>query len=316
MARRLRTSLGTIAFGLCAIITFVSCGTSNGGAAGSAIAGPGGLCERGCDGARRCGRRHSAAPSARATPCAPLGSHVAFSGAAKSAPATPIAQPARRHVFPPITGATLRALRILVPRIWCATRRAELASAARLAPIAPARPNLSVVPPPANVSLALPTPIAEQRRPFASFEPGNAPSACRAQTAVPPLRFAGDMRCHAGCTSNAGCSADKPFCDLAAGECVSCLSAADCVAPTPFCSEGRCGECASATSCPVERPMCHDARCIECKNDKDCTPAKPTCQNDLCVVANDQLTIGFILPATVSMSRNFRKRLELGNGSR
>ena len=54
MARRLRTSLGTIAFGLCAIITFVSCGTSSGGAGGSATAGPGGLCERGCNATQRC----------------------------------------------------------------------------------------------------------------------------------------------------------------------------------------------------------------------------------------------------------------------
>src|SRR6478672_1740896 len=54
MARRLRTPLGTIAFGLCAIITFVSCGTSSGGAGGPAIAGPGGLCERGCSATQKC----------------------------------------------------------------------------------------------------------------------------------------------------------------------------------------------------------------------------------------------------------------------
>jgi hypothetical protein len=69
------------------------------------------------------------------------------------------------------------------------------------------------------------------------------------------------MRCEEVCRSNADCKPDKPICDVNSGECVGCLTPADCPTPTPLCHEGKCAECIDDASCPPALPFCKDGIC-------------------------------------------------------
>jgi hypothetical protein len=78
-----------------------------------------------------------------------------------------------------------------------------------------------------------------------------------------------------------GCSGDL-VCNPKTGECVGCLSNADCQDPaTPVCdtSANTCVQCTAATDCPYALPGCLNSFCGGCAQDSDC-PANDTCDQN------------------------------------
>ncbi len=72
-------------------------------------------------------------------------------------------------------------------------------------------------------------------------------------------------------------------CNPATGDCVDCLSAADChEADKPVCSGNVCHACSQEFPC-VSGNCSEDGRCLECLDDADCTsPQKGLCFNGHC----------------------------------
>ena len=110
--------------------------------------------------------------------------------------------------------------------------------------------------------------------------------------ATQPICDPEELRCKAGCTSDAQCTGSQtPHCNLQASECVQCLTAADCSATpaTPACdSHGRCAVCATNADCANKAgtPFCTTdrevAQCVACLRDQDCPTATPKCKDFAC----------------------------------
>jgi hypothetical protein len=118
-----------------------------------------------------------------------------------------------------------------------------------------------------------------------------------------------------GCQSQVDCSLATPICDVPSGDCVECLTNADCPSAerhlcdpdTHGCAEcttdgdchsptevevcskflGSCAvRCATVMDCPVATdPYCNTkiGFCVECQTDADCQgTTQPLCRNFLC----------------------------------
>ena len=117
-----------------------------------------------------------------------------------------------------------------------------------------------------------------------------------------------------GCQSRADCSSATPICDVPSGDCIECLSNADCPtaerhlcdpdthgcaectmdsdchSTTETCSKflGACAvRCTTVAQCPITTdPYCNMVIgfCIECQTNADCkSSAQPVCHtNGLC----------------------------------
>jgi hypothetical protein len=70
------------------------------------------------------------------------------------------------------------------------------------------------------------------------------------------------MKCEEVCRSNADCKPDKPICDLNSGECVGCVTSAECGPPVPFCRDGKCAQCLEDAQCGPTAPFCKDGVCV------------------------------------------------------
>ncbi|MBQ9818307.1 MAG: sel1 repeat family protein [Proteobacteria bacterium] len=93
------------------------------------------------------------------------------------------------------------------------------------------------------------------------------------------------------CRSDEDCAnrSQDRRCDVGGGECVECLSDADCHGERPLCSaDHQCEECVASANCaeglkcgrPPKRigEMSDDRNhCLECVNDSECSPEKPFC---------------------------------------
>lgn len=91
------------------------------------------------------------------------------------------------------------------------------------------------------------------------------------------------------CTIDRDCVKSAPFCNVADGRCVQCMTTADCPdgevcrAETHFC-EPRCQ--ANEDCVGIDRPVCSATGvCVECTSDMDCSGATPRCNplNGVCV---------------------------------
>ncbi|MCA9582090.1 MAG: hypothetical protein KC416_09870, partial [Myxococcales bacterium] len=122
-----------------------------------------------------------------------------------------------------------------------------------------------------------------------------------------------------GCTDNAECGGNSPFCNTMTGACVPCatdLACAGLSVATPFCSGlGACVECTMAAQCDDSNDCTDDActgnvcvitptssgtacsggvcdganACVECVGDGDCDGVTPVCNvgTNTCVACND-----------------------------
>lgn len=99
-----------------------------------------------------------------------------------------------------------------------------------------------------------------------------------------PACWPRDGKCHAACTTNAGCPKDEEICDTGTGACVGCRANADCAAPKAICNAigQRCVECGTNTDCPATAPRCAVAagKCAQCLSNADCGVAAPVCDLD------------------------------------
>ncbi len=79
--------------------------------------------------------------------------------------------------------------------------------------------------------------------------------------------------------------AGRGVCDHLRGQCVACVTGADCVAPTPVCRMNRCvapTPCASSRACPGQVCDPTAGYCIDCLTDVDCVDGT-VCRRGNCV---------------------------------
>ena len=100
------------------------------------------------------------------------------------------------------------------------------------------------------------------------------------------------------CTSDDDCTKSAPFCNVADGRCVQCMTTADCPsgevcrAETHFC-EPRCQSQADCVG--IDRPVCSATGvCVECTADPDCSGTTPHCNplNGVCVQCTQNTDCG------------------------
>jgi hypothetical protein len=157
-------------------------------------------------------------------------------------------------------------------------------------------PNLVVgtrEPDAATVDAAEPVPQPDAGS--ASEMPAPSPDAGRIEDAATPpapdvdANVNNDMQNDGGavCTTSAECTdVDEPYCVVAEGRCVECLSDDNCD-PSQLCeADGECSTrpipCTSVLQCAGnEDPVCHSTLqvCVECESDSDC-PRTETCRAD------------------------------------
>jgi Cys-rich repeat protein len=81
-------------------------------------------------------------------------------------------------------------------------------------------------------------------------------------------------QCGDPCFSVLDCQSGDVHTCTAAGLCGACASDGDCSSGSrPRCvlSRGQCVACLSAADCPVDKPACAlDGSCVECAADADC----------------------------------------------
>ncbi len=88
---------------------------------------------------------------------------------------------------------------------------------------------------------------------------------------------------------DAGCSAPTPFCDLAQGVCVACLTSASCDKAGQRCIEGTCVDaepCISDKACVAKNGVCDPIGgvCVDCLTAVDCGEAE-ACVAKVCLPA-------------------------------
>jgi len=112
-----------------------------------------------------------------------------------------------------------------------------------------------------------------------------------------------------GCSSNADCPIDRPFCHANTcyecevdsqchnqfcndGDCVDCIDSSDCRDPLlPACShENTCVECTNSSECDGAFPVCLNTTntCVECLMDDDCGDDFPVCLGNVCDICKFQ----------------------------
>ena len=111
-----------------------------------------------------------------------------------------------------------------------------------------------------------------------------------------PVAAPAESPCAAGdCADEPACAADSDceagVCDMADGECVECLTDAQCEGETPACLDRGCVGCTdSDLHCGAGTPLCETSAttCVECLTDADCgDPAASRCDAGTCRPCTD-----------------------------
>lgn len=104
------------------------------------------------------------------------------------------------------------------------------------------------------------------------------------------------------CSADAQCSSPRPYCDVAANQCVECLGDKNCGDRTCDLVTHECVECVGPANCPQAGTTCDplSRQCVaSCSTNTDCTSSdQPTCDTarGVCVQCLADTSCGGELP--------------------
>jgi Cys-rich repeat protein len=82
------------------------------------------------------------------------------------------------------------------------------------------------------------------------------------------------------CTTSADCGRRGGVCDTVAGQCVECLTTADCGGQKCDVASHSCVDCLANADCPIDAPACSSGHTCGtmCATSADCSNGQPVCQ--------------------------------------